>query len=111
MSLMSDRLSRSLLFVPVLSWVLPALADMRCPPHVVTEGMTLLEVRERCGRPVFEDRRYEELVPGIWVDVDEWTYEPGSNQFRRLLRFENGRLERIEVLSKPVVPLKGAFDD
>lgn len=83
-------------------------ADMRCPPHVVTEGMTLLEVRERCGAPVFEDRRYEEMAPGIWMDVDEWIYEPGSNKFRRLLRFENGRLERIEVLRKPVVPQRSS---
>jgi hypothetical protein len=108
---MRARLRHLLLFTPALVWALPASADMRCPPHVVTNGMTLLEVHERCGPPVFQDQRFEELAPGIWLDVDEWIYELGSNKFRRLLRFENGRLERIEVLKKPIVPMDGERDD
>jgi hypothetical protein len=79
-------------------------ADLRCAAHVVTTGMTLLEVRERCGAPLVEEHRAEELAPGVWIDVDEWTYEFGANRFRRLLRFENGRLEDIEALRKPVLP-------
>jgi hypothetical protein len=103
----SVRLPLRFLLALLLGYALPVQADMRCPPHVVTNGMTLLEVRERCGAPVFEDRRYEEMAPGVWIDVDEWIYEFGGNKFRRLLRFENGRLERIEVLDKPVVPQRG----
>jgi hypothetical protein len=111
MSFMRACLRHLPFIVSALVWAPQALADMRCPPHVVTNGMTLLEVRERCGPPVFEDHRYEELAPGIWIDVDEWTYELGANKFRRLLRFENGRLERIEVRKKPVVPLSGEGGD
>ena len=38
---------------------------------------------------------------GAFVQVDEWLYDLGSNRFRRLLRFENGRLVDIETRAKP----------
>jgi hypothetical protein len=83
----------------------PAAADMRCSPHVVTRGLTIPEVLERCGAPVYEAHRIETIAPDVWVAVDEFIYEQGGNKFRRLLRFENGRLDEIEVLAKPIVPL------
>jgi len=85
----------------LLAASLPARADMRCAPHVITTGLTLFEVFERCGLPVFEYHRVDEVVPGVWVDVYEMIYEQGGNRFRRLLRFENGRLTEIELLDKP----------
>jgi len=84
---------------------LPAAADMRCSPHVVTRGLTIPEVLERCGTPVYEAHRMETIAPDVWIAVDEFIYEQGGNKFRRLLRFENGRLDEIEVLAKPIVPL------
>jgi len=98
------RLARILvlLFVCV---ALPAHSDMRCAPHLIAIGLTLFEVLERCGPPLFEYHRFDERAPGVWVDVHEWTYEQGGNKFRRLLRFENGRLEEIEMLDKPRVLL------
>jgi hypothetical protein len=87
---------------------MPALADMRCAPHVVTRGLTIPEVLERCGAPVYEAHRMETIAPDVWVAVDEFIYEQGGNKFRRLLRFENGRLDEIEVLAKPIVPFEGS---
>jgi len=94
--------------VALTAWLaaFPASADMRCAPHVVTRGLTIPEVLERCGAPVYEAHRMETIAPDVWVAVDEFIYEQGGNKFRRLLRFENGRLDEIEVLAKPIVPLE-----
>lgn len=88
----------------------PATASdsLRCGQSVVARGLDLYEVIERCGEPV--DRRsyifyrgydvgYYEVGP---VQVDELIYEIGENKFRRKLRFEDGRLMRIEILEKPL---------
>ena len=48
--------------------------------------------------------------PYLLVHVDEWTYNLGRNKFRRLLRFENGRLVRIEMRRKPKRSLAPSFD-
>jgi hypothetical protein len=78
---------------------------MRCDTHVISRGLTFLEVAERCGPPDLTQRRAEILVHGIYVPVEEWYYELGSNRFRRLLTFENGRLRRIEQRPKPVASI------
>jgi len=78
-----------------------ALAGFRCDTELVRRGMTPFEVLERCGEPVFELGWTDFRYPGLFVRVDEWTYELGRNKFRRLLTFENGRLIRIETRSKP----------
>ncbi len=67
--------------------------------------MTPLEVVERCGEPEYTYGWTDYRYPGIFVHVDEWTYDIGLNKFRRLLTFENGRLIRIETRRKPT----GAF--
>jgi len=77
-----------------------AIADMRCEYGLISRGLTPLEVRRRCGRAVYTDRRIEHRPPGYYVEVDEWIYDQGDTRFQRLLRFENGRLRRIELLSK-----------
>ena len=78
-----------------------ASASFRCEGRLVERGSTPYEVYERCGDAVWEDRRVEFLREGVPVTVDEWTYELGDNRFRRLLRFENGRLRRVELREKP----------
>jgi hypothetical protein len=76
-------------------------AGFRCDTELVRRGMTPLEVLERCGDPIYELGWTEFRYPGLFVRVDEWTYEFGRNKFRRLLTFEDGRLIRIETRSKP----------
>ena len=80
-------------------------ANMRCGEDVVQRGHTFFEVLERCGKPDLEyawDHRY---VPGVEARVTEWVYEQGMNKFRRVLRFEEGRLRKVELRPKPEVSL------
>lgn len=76
-------------------------AGFRCDTELVRRGMTPLEVLERCGEPIYELGWTEFRYPGLFVRVDEWTYEFGRNKFRRQLTFEDGRLIRIETRDKP----------
>ena len=78
---------------------------LRCDQSIISRGFTHYEVAERCGEPAFEFSRVDYRYPGYTVYVDEWTYDLGRNQFRRLLRFENGRLVEIETRRKP----KGSY--
>jgi len=80
----------------------PASAGFRCDTELVSDGMTPIEVLERCGEPEFELGWTDYRYPGLFVRVDEWSYNLGSNRFRRLLTFENGRLVDIEMRDKPV---------
>ena len=78
-----------------------AAGNMRCGDNVIQRGFTFFEVQERCGEPDLEyawDHRY---VPGVEAKVTEWVYEQGTNKFRRVLTFEEGRLRTIELRSKP----------
>ena len=34
--------------------------------------------------------------------MEEWLYTPGRTKFRRLVRFENGRVVDIDTRGKPV---------
>lgn len=80
-------------------------AGMRCGENLIERGFTFFEVLERCGKPDLEyawDTRY---VPGVEARVTEWVYEQGSNRFRRVLTFEEGRLRNIELRSKPEASL------
>ena len=80
--------------------------SMRCGDNIVQRGHTFFEVLERCGKPDLEydwDQRY---VPGVEAKLTEWVYEQGSNKFRRVLRFEEGRLRKIELRSKPELSLE-----
>ena len=79
-------------------------SGLRCGQELIARGFLLYEVEERCGQPVSTFSRIDFRYPDRSVYVDEWVYEFGSTRFRRLLRFEDGRLERIETLRKPSLP-------
>lgn len=84
-----------------------AVDTLRCGRSLVDPGMTAAEVESRCGRP---DARDVEQVPirsrtrsGASIEVgvttvEHWTYERGR-QLPARLTFEDGRLERIELLT------------
>ena len=76
-------------------------ATMRCDQALIARGFLLYEVEERCGPPTASYSRVDVRYPQRLVYVDEWIYEQGSNRFRRVLHFENGRLRRIEMIRKP----------
>ena len=104
---MRTPLSLAVLMVcALLLAAIPASATMRCDDSVLERGYTFIEVIERCGQPDLVFQRLQLYVPGVYAPVEEWTYEQGSNKFRRLLTFENGRLRRIELRPKPEVPIE-----
>lgn len=105
------------------SWVLVALfvarpvhADgMRCGGKLVSNGDTMLEVKNLCGAPHQAIQRVEMRTVRRWVDapctggpggvrcgymeeqsvpvvLDEWTYDFGEHVLVRHLTFEAGRL-------------------
>ncbi|BES72912.1 hypothetical protein RE428_39300 [Marinobacter nanhaiticus D15-8W] len=83
-----------------------------CNPRVLNDGMSEFEVIKRCGEPLSkritwvvpdEYSRYAErrgVLQGIYP-VEEWMYEFGSNQFRRIVTFRDGRITEVESAGKP----------
>jgi len=75
---------------------------LRCGRRLVSIGDTKLEVRERCGKPAYEETRYEsrEGPEGRteWVRVDEWSYRLGSRRFIRVVSFEHGQVTAIRAV-------------
>jgi hypothetical protein len=97
----------------------------RCGTQLVSQGDTRAEVIQKCGEPTFVDSWEEELIQRdfgavrdydprtgryegsrapflvkIQIKVDLWTYNLGSTQFTRYLRFENGILQDITTGAK-----------
>jgi len=73
---------------------------------LVSEGQHAFEVLEMCGEPAYQHSHveYRGVDVGVFwavpVHVEEWVYDLGDVKFKRLLRFEDGRLRRIETLSR-----------
>lgn len=110
-----------LLILPIL-WIDTGWAadrTLRCHGRLVSIGDTSSEVLTVCGEPDaishweegdgtyisqiydYENDRYKapELIKGPIV-VERWTYNLGANRFIRYLRFENGKLVKIETGEK-----------
>jgi hypothetical protein len=101
-----------------------AASAFRCGTQLVSEGDTRAEVIQKCGDPTFVDSWEEELIQRdygvrdydprtgryqgsrepflvkVQVKIDLWTYNLGSTQFTRYLRFENGILKEITTGAK-----------
>lgn len=76
-----------------------------CEGDDIKNGLTQYEVLQRCGEPFYKDTRYEQRLVSmdkglrriVGIRVDEWTYNFGPTRFMRILRFENGKLVKIET--------------
>ncbi|MDB4971839.1 MAG: hypothetical protein JWN48_180 [Myxococcaceae bacterium] len=91
---------------------------MRCGVALVSDGDTLMDVRDRCGPPDAAMQRTEYRTVRSWVEgpcykengvvrcgswfeqtvqvlIDEWSYDFGPQSFVRHLTFEQGRLLRV----------------
>lgn len=84
---------------------------LRCGTHLVQKGDHITEVKRKCGEPVHQEKWLEDriilrkphrLLPHEHrlgsVVVTLLTYNFGSRSLMRELRFENGRLVKIESL-------------
>ncbi|WP_111494548.1 MULTISPECIES: DUF2845 domain-containing protein [Marinobacter] len=83
-------------------------APGNCSPRMLREGMNEFEIVRRCGEPL--SKRVEWVLPRRRVDhysgysaypQEEWLYEFGPNEFRRVVTFREGRLIRVETAGKP----------
>ena len=103
--------------LPVLYFPTTGFADRawRCHGRLVHIGDPEADVLSTCGKPDhveqweenpngytsriydYEEERYQlpELIKGP-IRVERWTYNLGSNRFRRYLLFQNGELYKIE---------------
>jgi len=72
----------------------PALADdMSCGTQLVTQGMTMDEVKAICGEPT-----------AVEQNGSTWVYDQGSSQFLKVIIFVNGEVEFVNDRSREVGP-------
>jgi hypothetical protein len=76
-----------------------------CRDGIVSKGDLLAEVVKKCGPPTFQSQRQETRLDDTkesktitTISIDDWTYNFGPNEFMYNLRFENGRVMKIESL-------------
>jgi len=83
---------------------------LECEGRFVSVGDRKFEVLSACGKPTLVQAWQEELVvfervnedileqlrTSQLLNVEEWTYNFGPRRFLYFLRFENGRLTRID---------------
>ncbi len=76
-----------------------------CRDGIVSKGDLLAEVVKKCGPPTFQSQRQETRLDDTkesktitTISIDDWTYNFGPNEFMYNLRFENGRVTKIESL-------------
>lgn len=93
--------ARILLAVLLLVRALPAPAadTLRCGSRLASVDMTAAEVLAVCGEPSYRDvwNQTGAWGGGYLGNVEEWTYNFGSSQLLRVLRFRQGRLQRIDT--------------
>jgi hypothetical protein len=81
-----------------------------CGNSLVSVGMVAEQVVAKCGEP--KDRSFSETpirarlpngtlaVVGV-QQIEQWTYDRGQGRFPALLTFEDGKLQSIELLTRP----------
>lgn len=96
----------------------PSAWAFRCNSYVIDAGMPKFEVQRKCGQPSNKEQRIDRrivrirvpapagpnLPPGsqveiereVQVQIEEWIYNFGPNQFMQLLVFEGGRLMSVK---------------
>ncbi|MEP1217043.1 MAG: DUF2845 domain-containing protein [Marinobacter sp.] len=82
-----------------------------CSPARLQSGVSEFEMVAYCGEPVSRRVTWEAIGrgsdiaghyrPGTLVPVEEWMYETGKTQFRRIIRMRNGRVTHVETTRKP----------
>ena len=84
---------------------LPAAAqNLRCKNDFAERGDSKLAVLTKCGEPAFKDSfcRPDPSPPATngtvrpCINIDTWSYRPGSGQFITILEFQEGTLRSIQ---------------
>ncbi|PTQ68092.1 DUF2845 domain-containing protein [Pseudomonas sp. GV071] len=89
-----------LLCLPLLFLAAEGHASLRCDKGIASEGDRAIEVQTKCGEPASSSVvGYEKTRSGSTsteVEVQEWVYGPREGGMLYFLRFEGGRLVRID---------------
>ncbi|MGI3747992.1 MAG: DUF2845 domain-containing protein [Janthinobacterium lividum] len=99
--ILKNAITRMALVIGLAALVGVVQADtLRCGSQLISVGDRMFEVQQKCGQPVSQDIiGYKETVNHYrqvdQVQVQEWIYGP-SNGMYQYLRFEGGRLVRID---------------
>lgn len=78
-----------------------AASTLRCGSQLVSTGDRAFEVQQKCGEPVSQEvLGTQETFNSTYrkseaVKIEEWIYGPDNGMYQ-YLRFEGGRLVRIE---------------
>ncbi|KPB89681.1 hypothetical protein ALO95_03566 [Pseudomonas syringae pv. antirrhini] len=78
-----------------------ATSTLRCGSQLVSTGDRAFEVQQKCGEPVSQEvLGTQETFNSTYrrseaVRIEEWVYGPDNGMYQ-YLRFEGGRLVRIE---------------
>lgn len=82
----------------LLAGAAEAQGALRCGSRLVREDMLAAQVLATCGEPAYRDvwAVPGQYAPGYLAPQEEWTYNFGSSQLLRIVRFRNGRVEHID---------------
>ncbi|MDX1608906.1 MAG: DUF2845 domain-containing protein [Halofilum sp. (in: g-proteobacteria)] len=84
-----------MLLLALSLFAVPAQA-LRCGTELVREGDAQFEVRRACGEPDWVAAYHD----GHASDREIWHYNFGPNELIRVLRFRDGRLQRIRTAGR-----------
>lgn len=76
-----------------------------CDGGVVSSGDSAVDLIMKCGQPQWKDSHTEEIVDRsdrdarhkTYITVEDWTYNPGENQFLRIVTLRNGVITGIRT--------------
>jgi hypothetical protein len=97
--------------VAVALWATGSMADdtLRCGGQLVTVGMIAPQVVAKCGEPQTKDvedvpvrvrGRNGAVTSSGTTRIERWTYDRRDGTFPALLRFEEGKLKSVELITK-----------
>ena len=104
---MHARIALALFGICAAASVAAADDTFHCGSKLVDTTMSRDEIRRSCGEPTSTT---EEDIPqqvrrangttyvSGTIHVETWTYDRGSSKFPAVLRFEDGKLVRIEIV-------------
>lgn len=95
-----------LCFIGLLAFMDGNALSFYCKDRLVSEEDTMIEVYQKCGEPDFKEQHVEKerdvldlgVKRTVYIVVDEWTYNFGPLDWLYRIRFENGRLKKIETM-------------
>jgi hypothetical protein len=79
--------------------------SLSCSGGIISTGDRSADVLGKCGAPDSKDSHLEEITQRVdadakqkvYITVEEWTYNFGTNQFMRIVVLRNGEITEIRT--------------